>query len=69
MKAKILPKHRDLYRLPWSNNDNPIGWLEVTDTCNLTCKGCYRMVKEGHKPLEKLKEEVLFLKKWRNCDN
>jgi hypothetical protein len=23
---------------------------------------------EGHKPLEKIKEEILFLKKWRNCD-
>lgn len=69
MKAKQYPLHENLYRLPWSVNDNPIGWLEVTDTCNLVCKGCYRLVKDGHKPLEQLKEEVLFMQKWRRCDN
>ena len=58
-----------LYRFPWSMNDNPIGWLEVTDICNIHCKGCYRQKLEGHKTLEAIKEEVLFLKKWRNCDN
>lgn len=60
---------RNLYRFPWSLNDNPIGWLEVTDTCNLHCRGCYRLRLEGHKTLEALKEEVLFLKRWRNPDN
>jgi hypothetical protein len=24
---------------------------------------------EGHKPVEQIKEEILFLRKWRNCDN
>jgi MoaA/NifB/PqqE/SkfB family radical SAM enzyme len=60
---------RNLYRLPWSKNDNPIGWLEVTDICNLACLGCYRQKISGHKTLEQLKEEVLFLKRWRNVDN
>jgi hypothetical protein len=60
---------RELYRFPWSLNDNPIGWLEVTDTCNLRCRGCYRQRLEGHKSLDALKEEVLFLKRWRNPDN
>ena len=60
---------RNLYRLPWSKNDNPIGWLEVTDICNLRCLGCYRQKMAGHKTLDQLKEEVLFLKRWRNCDN
>ena len=60
---------RDLYRLPWSKNDNPIGWLEVTDICNLKCLGCYRQKISGHKTLDAIKEEVLFLKRWRNCDN
>jgi pyruvate-formate lyase-activating enzyme len=69
MNAIEHPRHENLYRLPWSVNDNPIGWLEVTDTCNLVCKGCYRLIKDGHKPLQQLKEEVLFLKKWRQCDN
>src|SRR5512135_3637511 len=60
---------QNLYRLPWSKNDNPIGWLEVTDICNLACLGCYRQKISGHKTLEQLKEEVLFLKRWRNVDN
>ena len=60
---------RNLYRLPWSKNDNPIAWLEVTDICNLHCEGCYRQRLTGHKPLEQVKEEVLFFKRWRNPDN
>ena len=60
---------KDLYRLPWSTNESPIGWLEVTDVCNIHCKGCYRMRRTGHKPPEQLKEEILFLKKWRNCNS
>jgi pyruvate-formate lyase-activating enzyme len=61
---------RDLYRFPWSGNDNPIGWLEVTDRCNTYCRGCYRINgMQGHKSLDQVKEEVSLLKKWRNCDN
>lgn len=59
----------NLYRLPWSMNDNPIGWVELTDICNIHCEGCYRLVMgDGHKPLEKVKREILQLKEWRNCD-
>lgn len=60
---------RHLYRLPWSMNDNPIAWLEVTDICNMSCEGCYRQHLTGHKSLEQIKEEILFFKKWRNPDN
>ncbi len=60
---------RNLYRLPWSMNDNPIAWLEVTDICNLHCEGCYRSTLTGHKPLEEIKEELRFFKRWRNPDN
>jgi MoaA/NifB/PqqE/SkfB family radical SAM enzyme len=60
---------RDFYRLPWSMNDNPIAWIEVTDICNIHCEGCYRQYMTGHKSLEQLKEEVLFFKRWRNPDN
>jgi hypothetical protein len=60
---------RDLYRMPWSMNDNPIAWLEVTDICNIHCEGCYRQHMTGHKTLEALKEEILFFKRWRNPDN
>ncbi len=64
------PEKKNLYRLPYSMNDNPIGWIEATDICNIKCQGCYRLVMgEGHKPLEQIKEEILFLRKWRNCDN
>jgi MoaA/NifB/PqqE/SkfB family radical SAM enzyme len=59
----------NLFRLPWSLNDNPIAWLEVSDICNIHCEGCYRQNMTGHKSLEELKEEVLFFKKWRNPDN
>ncbi len=60
---------RSLYRFPWSLNDNPIGWLEITDICNIHCRGCYRLRITGHKPMEVIQEEVRFLKRWRNCDN
>jgi MoaA/NifB/PqqE/SkfB family radical SAM enzyme len=60
---------RNLYRLPWSMNDNPIAWLEVTDICNIHCEGCYRQHMTGHKSLEQMKEEVDFFCKWRNPDN
>lgn len=60
---------RNLYRLPWSMNDNPIAWLEVTDICNIHCEGCYRQFMTGHKTLEALKEEVDFFIRWRNPDN
>ena len=59
----------NLYRLPWSMNDNPIAWLEVTDICNLRCEGCYRQHMTGHKSLEEAKAEVDFFIKWRNPDN
>lgn len=60
---------RNLFRMPWSMNDNPIAWLEVTDICNIHCEGCYRQYMTGHKPLEQLKQEVDFFMKWRNPDN
>lgn len=60
---------RNYYRLPWSMNDNPIAWIEVTDICNIHCEGCYRQYMTGHKSLEELKKEVLFFKQWRNPDN
>jgi hypothetical protein len=59
----------ELYRFPWSMNDNPIAWLEVSDICNIHCEGCYRQRITGHKTLDQIKEEVLFFKKWRNPDN
>jgi len=68
-EVKVALDKRQMYRMPWSMNDNPIAWLEVTDICNLRCEGCYRQRLTGHKTLEELREEVLFLKRWRNPDN
>jgi hypothetical protein len=60
---------KDLYRLPWSFHDNPIGWVEITDTCNISCKGCYRTTLAGHKPLDEIEREIRFLEQWRNINN
>jgi MoaA/NifB/PqqE/SkfB family radical SAM enzyme len=68
-RYETYPAKEDFYRMPWSKNDNPIGWLEITDTCNLYCKGCYRQRLTGHKSLAKIKQEIVMFKKWRNCDN
>jgi len=57
-----------MYRMPWSLTDNPIGWLEVTDRCNINCKGCYRSQLEGHRDLGELKEEISRFRQLRNCD-
>ncbi len=61
--------HSFLYRAPFSVTDNPIGWLEVTDICNISCKGCYRSRALGHRPLEELQEEIRYFREYRNCDN
>jgi organic radical activating enzyme len=63
-----LPDKRRLYRLPWSRNDNPIAWLEVTDVCNFACQGCYRRTLTGHKSLAEIEAELDFFARWRNPD-
>jgi len=66
----VKPSKHNMYRFPWSVNDNPIGWQEVTDRCNTYCRGCYRINgMQGHKSVEKIKEEIKLLKDLRNCDN
>jgi hypothetical protein len=42
--------------------------VEVTDTCDITCKGCYRNQIEGHRSLEALKDDILKCKSLINCD-
>ncbi len=34
-----LPEITTLYRLPFTKNDNPNGWVEITTDCNLKCPG------------------------------
>jgi len=57
-----------LYKFPWSKPDNPGGWVEVTDECDLFCTGCYRHRLEGHRPLEKVKEDIIECQRLTNCD-
>ena len=60
-------KRENLYRLPWSKVDNPGGWVEVTDECDLYCPGCYRYRLEGHRPLDEVKNDIMACKKITNC--
>jgi len=59
---------KKLYRFPWSMTDNPGGWVEVTDTCDLSCPGCYRQRLDGHRPLEDVLADIAACKKITNCD-
>jgi len=73
-KKEYFPDIRELYRLPWTKNDHPNAWIEVTEVCNMACPGCYRgcdikELKKEHKPLEKVKEEILLFKKIKNCQS
>jgi MoaA/NifB/PqqE/SkfB family radical SAM enzyme len=65
---KNWPAKKRYYRWPWSNNDNPVLWLEITDRCNIHCKGCYRQYISGDRPLDVLKKEVDFAIEVRNID-
>jgi organic radical activating enzyme len=58
-----------LYRFPWSKTDNPGGWVEVTDNCNLNCTGCYRNKIEGHRNVDAIKKDIDDLIRFTNCDS
>jgi pyruvate-formate lyase-activating enzyme len=69
---EFVPDISSLYRLPYSKNDNPNGWIEVTTDCNLRCPGCYRGCNREdstalHEPVGKIKEEILEMQRIRNC--
>jgi len=69
LEMKVMSIQRNkLYRLPWTKNDNPGGWVEVTDICNLSCPGCYRHTICGHRSLKEIKKEIIILKELINCD-
>jgi len=64
-----MPVRRDdLYRLPWSKVDNAGGWVEVTDSCDLWCPGCYRHRLSGHRSLAEIEQEILTISRLTNCD-
>ena len=59
---------KELYRFPWSKTDNPGGWIEVTDVCDLQCPGCYRSQIEGHRALESVRKDIEDTVRLTNCD-
>lgn len=58
-----------LYRFPWSMTDNPGGWVDVTDSCNLSCSHCFRRRLEGHRPLKDVLSDIAACRAIRNCDD
>ncbi len=66
MRSRLTPQK--YYRLPWSLTDNGISWLEVTTSCNLACKGCYRPNTEGHKSLQEIEDDLAVFKHERRSD-
>jgi len=61
----------DLFKLPWSKHNNPIGWIEATTYCQLACPGCYRGLafpnpKRIHEDIKKLKADIDKLIEIRN---
>jgi organic radical activating enzyme len=59
---------KKLYRFPWSKTDNPGGWIEVTDVCDMHCPGCYRSQLEGHQPLDAVYKDIVDTIALTNCD-
>lgn len=62
---------KNIYKLPWTEFDNPNGWIEPTTFCNIKCPGCYRSINSAqHKPehldLETLQKQVDWFIKERN---
>ena len=69
---QFVPDTRKLYRLPFSKNDNPNGWIEITTKCNLKCPGCYRGCNREdnqgeHSTLEEIKDTIDQMRQLRNC--
>jgi hypothetical protein len=59
------------FKLPWSELDNPNGWIEPTTYCNIACLGCYRGVDKPdhqmfHLELEELKSQIDWFVSKRN---
>lgn len=62
---------KDIYKLPWTEFDNPNGWIEPTTYCNIKCPGCYRGIDSvehhpEHLTLKTLQKQVDWFIKERN---
>jgi pyruvate-formate lyase-activating enzyme len=72
MTATAVPDIRSLYRLPFSKNDNPNGWVEITTHCRMRCPGCYRGcdrddVPQTHETMEAIRANIDEIVRLRNC--
>jgi len=64
----MFPDREKMYNFPWTRDNNPGAWIEVTDICNISCPGCFRRNNfEGHRPLAEIKKEVLQCLELTNC--
>lgn len=61
-------QRKGMYRFPWSQVDNPGTWIEVTDSCDLACPGCFRHRLEGHRSLDVIRDEIRLCQKATNCE-
>jgi len=61
-------QRKGIYRFPWSQVDNPGTWIEVTDSCDLACPGCFRHRLEGHRSLDVIRDEIRLCQKATNCE-
>jgi organic radical activating enzyme len=55
-------------RLPWDDREVPHATIEVTQACNIQCKGCYKHKFNYHKPFASLKGEIDFIARQRNLE-
>ncbi len=62
---------RNLYKFPWTRDNNPNAWIEPTTHCQLKCPFCYRGADlDGHAPehmgVSNVKKEIDELIRLRN---
>ena len=70
--SAAVPDIRSLYRLPFSKNDNPNGWVEITTHCLMRCPECYRGcgrddLAQTHETLEAIRANIEEIVRLRNC--
>jgi len=58
-----------LFRLPWTQADNAMTWLEPTRQCNITCDACFAVNDPGsRKSLPRIQSELDRMLQLRHCD-